>query len=98
MVKPFGDLVTATLTVVSAGTYAAFAEPFKSFLASTFDRSNYENADDLISYIYELQYIQQKIALTLHEFLYLVDYNEKQKEISGDSHVFLCFVPSSTSL
>ncbi len=45
MVKPFGDLVTATLTVVSAGTYAAFAEPFKSFLASTFDRSNYENAD-----------------------------------------------------
>ena len=45
MVKPFGDLVTATLTIVSAGTYAAFAEPFKSFLATTFDRSNYENAD-----------------------------------------------------
>lgn len=45
MVKPFGDLVTATLNVVSAGTYAAFAEPFKSFLAATFDRSNYENAD-----------------------------------------------------
>lgn len=45
MVKPFGDLVTATLTVVSAGTFVAFAEPFKSFLASAFDRSNYENAD-----------------------------------------------------
>jgi hypothetical protein len=45
MVKPFGDLVTATLNVVSAGAYSAFAEPFKSFLATTFDRSNYENAD-----------------------------------------------------
>lgn len=45
MVKPFGDLATATLTVVSAGTYAAFAEPFKSFLAAAFDKSNYDNAD-----------------------------------------------------
>lgn len=45
MVKPFGDLATATLNVVSGGTYSAFAEPFKSFLAATFDKSNYENAD-----------------------------------------------------
>ncbi|WP_423186916.1 BAR domain-like protein A BdpA [Alishewanella sp. d11] len=44
MIKPFGDLVTATLNVVSAGTYAAFAEPFKSFLAMSFDRSSYQNA------------------------------------------------------
>lgn len=44
MIKPFGDLVTATLNVVSAGTYAAFAEPFKSFLATSFDRSSYQNA------------------------------------------------------
>ncbi|BDA61453.1 hypothetical protein HG547_03555 [Shewanella sp. DNRA4] len=45
MVKPFGDLATATLNVVSAGAYSAFAEPFKSFLAATFDRSNYDNSD-----------------------------------------------------
>ena len=44
MIKPFGDLVTASLNVVSAGTYSAFAEPFKSFLAASFDRSNYQNA------------------------------------------------------
>lgn len=44
MIKPFGDLATATLNVVSAGTYAAFAEPFKSFLAASFDRSSYQNA------------------------------------------------------
>ncbi|MFC4654603.1 MULTISPECIES: BAR domain-like protein A BdpA [Rheinheimera] len=45
MVKPFSDLGTATLTVVSGGLYAAFAEPFKSFLATAFDKSNYDNAD-----------------------------------------------------
>ena len=50
-----------------------------AFAFNEIRKSNYDNADDLISYIYELQYIQQKIALTLHEFLYLVDYNEKQK-------------------
>ena len=44
MIKPFGDLVTATLNVVSAGTYSAFAEPFKSFLASSFDKSSYSDA------------------------------------------------------
>lgn len=50
-----------------------------AFAFNEIRKSNYSNADDLISYIYELQYIQQKIALTLHEFLYLIDYNEKQK-------------------
>jgi hypothetical protein len=44
MLKPFGDLVTAGLNVVSGGTYSAFAEPFKSFLASSFDKSNYNDA------------------------------------------------------
>ncbi|MDX1678541.1 hypothetical protein [Arsukibacterium sp.] len=44
MLKPFGDLVTASLNVVSGGTYSAFAEPFKSFLASSFDKSNYKDA------------------------------------------------------
>ncbi|MAD74109.1 MAG: hypothetical protein CML20_04800 [Rheinheimera sp.] len=44
MLKPFGDLVTASLNVVSAGAYSAFAEPFKSFLASSFDKSNYNDA------------------------------------------------------
>ncbi|WP_228289583.1 BAR domain-like protein A BdpA [Shewanella cyperi] len=45
MIKPFGDLVGATLKLVSAGTYAVFAEPFKSFLAATFDKSNIDNSD-----------------------------------------------------
>jgi len=41
--------------------------------------ANIETADDLISYIYELQYLQQKTAIALHEFLYLIDYTEKNK-------------------
>lgn len=44
MLKQFGDLATATLNVVSGGAYSAFAEPFKSFLASSFDKSNYSDA------------------------------------------------------
>lgn len=41
--------------------------------------SEIENADDLISYIYELQNLQIKTALSLHELIYLIDYNEKNK-------------------
>ena len=44
MLKPFGDLTTATLNVVSGGAYSAFAEPFKSFLAASFDKSSYSDA------------------------------------------------------
>jgi hypothetical protein len=44
MIKPFGDLATATLNVVSGGAYSAFAEPFKSFLAASFDKSSYSDA------------------------------------------------------
>ncbi len=41
--------------------------------------SGIENVDDLISYIYELQNLQIKTALSLHELIYLIDYNEKNK-------------------
>lgn len=45
MLKPFGDLASATLNVVSGGVYSVFAEPFKSFLAVSFDKSSYSDAD-----------------------------------------------------
>jgi len=44
LVKPFGDIATASLNVVTAGAYTAFAEPFKSIVATTFEKSSYENA------------------------------------------------------
>ena len=41
--------------------------------------ANIENADDIVSYIYELQNLQIKTAMSLHELIYLIDYNEKNK-------------------
>lgn len=50
-----------------------------SFAFNEIRKTNILNKDDLISYIYEIQFIQQKIALSLHELIYLIDYNEKNK-------------------
>lgn len=44
LIKPFGDIATASLNVVTAGAFTAFAEPFKSIVATTFEKSSYENA------------------------------------------------------
>lgn len=44
LMKPFGDIATASLNIVTAGAYNAFAEPFKSIVATTFEKSSYENA------------------------------------------------------
>ncbi len=44
--------------------------------------SKIEMGDDIISYIYELQFIQLKTAISLHEFLCIIENNEKNK---GDS-------------
>lgn len=44
LMKPFGDITTASLNIVTAGAYTAFAEPFKSIVATTFEKSSYENA------------------------------------------------------
>lgn len=50
------------------------------FAFNSIRKAKHSNADDLISYIYEVQLIQQKIAMSLHEYLYLVDYSERQKK------------------
>lgn len=44
MLRPLGDIATATLNIMTNGTYAAFAEPFKTIVATAFDRSSYESA------------------------------------------------------
>jgi hypothetical protein len=50
-----------------------------AFTFNEIRKAGFKNADVIIGYIYEIQYIQQKIALSLHELLYLIDYNEKHK-------------------
>ena len=44
LIRPFGDIATASLNVVTAGAFTAFAEPFKSIVATTFEKSSYENS------------------------------------------------------
>ncbi|WP_331344557.1 BAR domain-like protein A BdpA [Cellvibrio sp. UBA7661] len=44
LLKPLGDIATASLNVMTQGAYQAFAEPFKTIVATTFDRVSYENA------------------------------------------------------
>ena len=56
-----------------------YLEIHSAFVFNEIRKANYSNSNDLISYIYELQFIQQKIALSLHEYLRLIDYNEKKK-------------------
>ena len=56
-----------------------YVDIHSAFAFNEIRRANFPNADDLISYIYELQFIQQKIALSLHELIYLIDYAEKNK-------------------
>ena len=43
-------------------------------------KSKHSKADELISYIYEIAFIQQKIAIALHEFLRMADYARKNKK------------------
>lgn len=44
LIKPLGDIATTSLNIMTGGTYAAFAEPFKTIVATAFDRSSYEKA------------------------------------------------------
>src|SRR5690606_14080398 len=44
LLKPLGDIATASLNVMTQGAYQAFAEPFKTIVATTFDRGSYENS------------------------------------------------------
>ena len=44
LLKPLGDIATASLNIMTQGAYQAFAEPFKTIVATTFDRVSYENA------------------------------------------------------
>lgn len=44
LLKPLGDIATTSLNIMTGGTYAAFSEPFKTIVATTFDRVSYEKA------------------------------------------------------
>ncbi|MGJ1327448.1 hypothetical protein [Sphingobacterium multivorum] len=50
-----------------------------AFVFDAIRSSKIAHEDSIIAYIYELQNLQIKTAICLHEALYLIDYNEKHK-------------------
>lgn len=44
LLKPLGDIATAGLNLMTNGAYQAFSEPFKTIVATTFDKAYYDNA------------------------------------------------------
>lgn len=50
-----------------------------SYSFNSIRKAKHPFADDLISYLYEVLFIQQKIAISLHEYIRLIAYTEKQK-------------------
>lgn len=45
LLKPLGNAATTALNVMTYGAFSAFAEPFKTIVATAFEKSAYENAD-----------------------------------------------------
>lgn len=45
LLKPLGNAATTALNVMTYGAFTAFAEPFKTIVATAFEKSAYENAD-----------------------------------------------------
>jgi hypothetical protein len=49
------------------------------FAFNSIRKANHPQSDTIIDYLYEILYLQQKTAISLHEFLRLVVYSEKHK-------------------
>jgi hypothetical protein len=45
-------------------------------------KANHPHSDDLISYLYDILYIQQKIAISLHDFIRTTEHAETKKKDS----------------
>lgn len=45
LLRPLGDIATTALNVMTYGAFTAFSEPFKTIVATAFEKSAYENAD-----------------------------------------------------
>jgi hypothetical protein len=57
-----------------------FIDIDSAFAFNQIRKSGHPQADNIISYLYDLILIQQKIANSLHEYIRLADYNQKNKE------------------
>lgn len=60
-------------------SFQYYLDLHSSFAFNFIRKSKHPFATELISYLYETLYIQQKIAISLHEYLRLIGYTESQK-------------------
>lgn len=60
-------------------SFQYYLDVHSSFAFNSIRKSSHPLSTELISYLYETLYIQQKIAISLHEYLRLVGYTEGQK-------------------
>ncbi len=60
-------------------SFAHYLDMHFEFAVNSIRKANHPEADDIISYLYELLNIQQKIAISLHEYLRLTHYPQLKK-------------------
>ncbi|MBA3682141.1 MAG: hypothetical protein H0W73_13430 [Bacteroidetes bacterium] len=63
-------------------SFQYFLDIHSAFTFNSIRKSKHENAEDLISYLYDVLFLQQKIAVSLHEYLRLIHYVEAQKDMA----------------
>jgi hypothetical protein len=64
-------------------SFQHFLQINSRFAFNSIRSANHPNAEDLVAYLYELLFIQQKIATALNDFLRLAAYAGVQKEASS---------------
>lgn len=77
---PFMCLLTHPMVVkIPIVSLQYFLNIHTHFAFNSIRKAKHPHADDLIAYLYEILYLQQKTAIALHELLLRVDYAEKHK-------------------
>jgi hypothetical protein len=78
---PFMCILTHAMIVkIPIISLQYFLTVHSRFAFNSIRKAKHPNGDKIIDYLYEILYVQQKIAISLHEFIRLIDYNEKKKK------------------
>lgn len=72
-------LINAMIIKVPILSITHFIDVHVSFTFNSIRRSKHKYANDLISFLYDLMFVQQKIAISLHDFVLRVHNAEKSK-------------------
>lgn len=71
-----------------------FLNIHSSFTFNSIRKSKHPHAEDIISYLYDLLFLQQKIAISIYEFHRLIEFSEKNKNdalmINAEMDAIIC--------